>query len=134
MILLDTNACSFLIRGESRRLESRLKGVAPQEVCISAVTRAELLYGLERNPRATRLRETVSDFLARIRSLYWSNDAASHHAQIRAFLASAGIPIGPMDLLIAAHARSLGTPLVTNNVREFSRVPRLKVLDWLSDA
>jgi tRNA(fMet)-specific endonuclease VapC len=134
VILLDTNACSGLIRGDSRRLEARVRRLPPREVCISAVTRAELLYGLARRPGATRLHESVSALFARVRSLAWSNDAASHYAEIRASLESAGKPIGPLDQMIAAHARSLGAALVTGNVREFSRVAGLEVLDWVGDA
>jgi tRNA(fMet)-specific endonuclease VapC len=130
MIFLDTDACSLMIRGGSRRLEAKVRAVAPRDVCISAVTRAELLYGLARKPQATRLHEVVTAFLARVRSLAWSNEAASHYAQIRALLEAKGEPIGNMDQMIAAHARSAQVPLVTSNAKHFARIPGLEVLDW----
>ena len=130
MIFLDTDACSLLIRGGSKRLDSRVRAVAPRDVCISAVTRAELLYGLARKPDATRLAELVHAFLGRVRSLAWSNEAAAHYAHIRAFLESKGESIGNMDQMIAAHARSAAIPLVTGNAKHFKRIPGLEVLDW----
>ena len=130
MIFLDTDACSLLIRGGSKKLDGRVRAVPPRDVCISAVTRAELLYGLARRPDATRLAELVEAFLGRVRSLAWSNDAATHYAHIRAFLESKGEPVGNMDQMIAAHARSAAIPLVTGNARHFKRIPGLEVLDW----
>ena len=131
MIFLDTDACSLIIRGGSKRLDARVKTVPPREVCISAVTRAELLYGLARKPEATRLIALVQAFLSRVRSRAWSNEAAAHYAHIRAHLEARGEPIGNMDQMIAAHARSAAIPLVTGNARHFRRIPGLDVLDWV---
>ena len=86
MILLDTDACSLIVRGGSKKLDARVKAIPPREVCISAVTRAEMLYGLARKPEATRLAELVQALLSRVRSLGWSNEAAAHYAHIRAHL------------------------------------------------
>jgi tRNA(fMet)-specific endonuclease VapC len=130
MILLDTDACSLIVRGGSRRLDAKVRAIPPREVCISAVTRAEMLYGLARRPEATRLAELVQALLSRVRSLAWSNEAAAHYAHIRACLESKGEPIGNMDQMIAAHARSAALPLVTSNAKRFRRVPGLEVLDW----
>ena len=130
MILLDTDACSLIVRGGSKKLDARVRAVSPREVCISAVTRAEILYGLARKPEATRLAELVQALLNRVRSLAWSNEAAAQYAHIRAHLESKGEPIGNMDLMIAAHARSAALPLVTCNAKHFRRVPGLEVLDW----
>ena len=130
MVLLDTDSASLIIRGGSKRLDGMIRQLPPREVCISAVTRAELLYGLARKPQATRLHEVVHAFLVRVRSLAWNNDAASHYADIRAWLEVKGIPIGNMDQMIAAHARSATVPLVTNNTKHFGRVPGLEVLNW----
>ena len=130
MIFLDTDSCSLLIRGGSKRLDARVREVPPREVCISAITRAELLYGLARKPGATRLAELVQAFLGRVRSLGWSNEAAAHYAHIRAHLESRGEPVGNMDQMIAAHARSIAVPLVTANAKHFRRIPGLQVLDW----
>ena len=130
MILLDTDACSLIVRGGSKRLDAKVRAIPPREVCISAVTRAEMLYGLARKPEATRLAELVQALLSRVRSLAWSNEAAAHYAHIRAYLESKGEPIGNMDQMIAAHARSAALPLVTSNAKHFRRVPGLEVLDW----
>ena len=130
MIFLDTDACSLIIRRGSRRLDARVREIPPREVCISAVTRAELLYGLARKPEAARLVELVQAFLGRVRSLAWTNEAAGHYAQIRVFLESKGEPIGNMDQMIAAHARSAAIPLVTGNAKHFKRIPGLEILDW----
>jgi tRNA(fMet)-specific endonuclease VapC len=130
VIFLDTDSCSLIIRGGSKKLDGKVREVPPREVCISAVTRAELLYGLARKPGATKLAELVQAFLGRVRSLAWSNDAAAHYAQVRAHLEARGEPIGNMDQMIAAHARSAGVPLVTANAKEFRRIPGLQVLDW----
>lgn len=131
MIFLDTDSASSIIRGDSKRLDAMIKSFPPRDVCISAITRGELLYGLARKPGAVRLHEVVRGFLARVRSLAWTNDAAAHYADIRAYLEEKGLPIGNMDQLIAAHARSVGVPLVTNNTRHFERVPGLEVLNWM---
>ena len=130
MILLDTDACSLIVRGGSRRLDAKVRAIPPREVCISAVTRAEMLYGLARKPEATRLADLVQALLTRVRSLAWSNEAAAHYAHIRAYLESKGEAIGNMDQMIAAHARSAALPLVTSNAKHFRRVPGLEVLDW----
>jgi tRNA(fMet)-specific endonuclease VapC len=130
LIFLDTDACSLLIRGGSKKLDGRVRAVPPREVCVSAVTRAELLYGLARRPDATRLADLVQAFLGRVRSLAWSNEAAAHYAHIRAFLDSKGEPVGNMDQMIAAHARSAAIPLVTGNAKHFRRIPGLEILDW----
>jgi tRNA(fMet)-specific endonuclease VapC len=131
VIFLDTDACSLIIRGGSKRLDARVKAIPPREVCISAVTRAELLHGLARKPEATRLIELVQSFLGRVRSLAWSNEAAAHYASIRAHLESRGEPAGNMDQMIAAHARSAAIPLVTGNAKHFRRIPGLELLDWV---
>jgi len=131
MIFLDTDSASSIIRGDSKRLDAMVRSIPPREVCISAITRAELLYGLARKPEAVRLHEAVRAFLARVRSLPWTNEAASHYAIIRTYLEEKGSPIGNMDQLIAAHARSAGVALVTNNAKHFERVPDLKVLNWM---
>jgi len=130
MILLDTDSFSLYQFGHARLLKSRIREIPPREACISAVTRAELLYGLARRPEAKRLHEVVRAFLARVQSLSWSNEAATHYAEIRAHLERNGEPIGNMDQMIAAHARSLDIPLVTGNAAHFGRIPGVALLDW----
>lgn len=130
MIFLDTASCTLLIRGGSERLDTQVRAVPPREVCISEVTRAELLHELARHPNSANLASLVHAFLARVRSLPWSGDAASHYAEIRAALEARGDALGLLDQMIAAHARSLGMPLATGDAKRFRAIPGLEVLDW----
>lgn len=130
MIFLDTDACLLLIRGGSKRLDDRVRAVAPRDVCISTVTRAELLYGLARKPDAPKLAELVHAFLQQVRSVAWSFEATAHYADIRAYLESHRAAVGNMDQMVAAHARSESVPLVTGNPKRLRRIPGLEVLDW----
>ena len=100
------------------------------DVCISAVTRSELEFGVEVSPRKSKDKGSLEIFLRHIEVLDYPSDAALDYALIRAFLKVRGRLIGANDLFIAAHARHLGLTLVTNNIREFSRVPGLKVENW----
>jgi tRNA(fMet)-specific endonuclease VapC len=108
----------------------RLAGVPVGDVCISAISKAELLYGVEISPRRAQDSARLEVFLRHMVVLDFQQDAASDYAEIRAWLKKRGTMIGANDLLIAAHARSLGLILVTNNTREFRRVPRLTIENW----
>lgn len=127
--MLDTNICIFTIKNKPasvREMFIRNHGL----MCISTVTLMELLYGVERSADQARNLLEVEGFAARLEVLDFDNHAAAHAGQIRAELASAGTPIGPYDQMIAGHARSRGLVVVTNNCREFQRVPGLRVEDW----
>ena len=126
--LLDTNTVSFHIRESSRILQSRLKRTRADSVGISVVTEMELRYGLARNPKL-RIAPLVEAFLAGVTVAPMTSDAAGHYATIRSVLESKGKPIGPLDLMIAAHALALGATLITN-LDEFRRVPGLRSVDW----
>jgi tRNA(fMet)-specific endonuclease VapC len=129
--MLDTDTCSYLIRGRSQRIEDRLATVAPNDLCISVVTRAELLYGLRRMPASHRLHRSVQRFLQMIRSVPWDNSAAEFYADIRHQLVSSGKPIGELDMMIASHALALGATLVTNNTRHYQRIAQpLDIENW----
>ncbi len=128
--LLDTDTASYLIRGGHPRLDARIAAVPMDEVCVSAVTRAELLYGVQLRPGAERLARLVGAFLSRVRALAWDESAADRFASVAAALHRAGQPIGPFDTMIAAHALALGASLITNNVGHFSRVAGLSVENW----
>ncbi len=130
MYLLDTDTASYLIRGGHPRLDARIAAVPMGEVCISAVTRAELLYGVQLRPGAERLARLVGAFLSRVWTLAWDESAADRFAGVAAALHRSGQPIGPLDTMIAAHALALGATLVTNNVGHFSRVAGLSVENW----
>jgi tRNA(fMet)-specific endonuclease VapC len=128
--MLDTDISSYIIRKRPESVRARFRELEGEQLCISVVSEAELLYGVKAKGSPRALAATVADFLRRLSVLGWSRAAARHYADIRAKLESAGTPIGNMDLLIAAHARSAGAVLVTNNQKHFLRVPGLKVENW----
>ena len=120
--MLDTDTASYLIKGKSPAIESRLAAIVPSMVCISVMTRAELLYGLKRLPADHRLHLAVRQFLKIVRVLPWEAEAADWYADIRHQLVSSGQPIGELDMMIAAHSLSAGAVLVTNNSRHYERI------------
>jgi tRNA(fMet)-specific endonuclease VapC len=128
--MLDTDISSYIMRGSEPSVMKRLAIVPVGDVCISAISKAELLYGVEVSPRAAQDRARLDVLLQHMVVLDFVQDAASDYAQIRGWLKKRGTMIGANDLFIAAHARCLGLILVTNNAREFRRVPRLSVENW----
>lgn len=127
--MLDTNALSELIRNPGGPLVERLSAQAPDAVCTSIVVACELRFGARRKGSAV-LTQRVEQLLAALVVLPLDAPADEHYADIRTVLERAGTPIGSHDMFIAAHARSRELTLVTNNLREFARVPGLKVEDW----
>lgn len=129
--MLDTDTASYLIKGKSPAIEAKLAALVPGMVCISVMTRAELQYGLKRLPAAHRLHLAVRQFLKLVRVLPWDSDAADWYAEIRHQLISTGQPIGELDMMIAAHALSVGAVLVTNNNRHYERIDAPLILaNW----
>jgi tRNA(fMet)-specific endonuclease VapC len=128
--LLDTNAVSDLVRQPGGRVAARIATVGESEVCTSIVVAAELRYGAakRRSPNLTRQLEAVLGALA---VLPLEAPADEWYGELRCHLEGQGTPIGGNDMLIAAHALSLGLAVVTDNGREFSRVPGLAVENWL---
>jgi tRNA(fMet)-specific endonuclease VapC len=131
MYFLDTDICSYLMKRSQPALIERVRAFAPRELKVSVVTLFELEYGILRSERREHLRRVVRAFLENVEVLTWTADAAQEAGAVRAELAAAGTPIGGYDLLIAGHARNLDATLVTNNVREFSRVSGLRLADWV---
>lgn len=127
--LLDTNIVIFVIRQRPQRALAVFSQHAGR-MAISAITLAELMHGAEKSSRPTANLSVVEDFCSRLEVLAYGPKAAQHYGQIRTALELAGTPIGVNDLHIAAHARSEGLVVVTNNRREFDRVPALLVEDW----
>jgi len=127
--LLDTNAASYIIKGNFPRVRERLLKVPMAEVGISVVTEAELRFGVARRPEATALKRVVEEFLLRVESMPWNSEAAERYAQIRAALEKGGEPMGNLDLMIAAQAVAAGVVLVTRD-HVFRRVKGLRVEDW----
>ncbi|HEX3246223.1 MAG TPA: type II toxin-antitoxin system VapC family toxin [Chloroflexota bacterium] len=131
-LMLDSNACISVMRRRSPEILTRLKSLAPGDVAISGIVRFELEYGVCHSRHPEQNRAQLGHFLRYIETLDWGEKQALEAAEIRCQLARAGQIIGSYDVLIAAHARSLSVPLVTRNIREFGRVPRLLVEDWES--
>ena len=130
--MLDTDNCIFLMRGESPELEAKVQSVPLQQQVMSAVTFAELAYGVQVSAAAKRKQnQAVLESLAlHLAVLDWPQDAAKHYAEIRADLKKHGAQLGAADLMIAAHARALGAIVVTNNLKDFGRVKGLEVENW----
>jgi len=129
--LLDANACiDHLRRGAKSYLTSRLRTEPAGNVCLCSVVRSELMYGAFRSRDPVKHCQEVQDFWTGFHSLEYDDQAADICGDVRAHLARSGTPIGPFDLMIAAIARANGLTVVTNNVAEFARVPRLSVEDW----
>jgi tRNA(fMet)-specific endonuclease VapC len=128
--MLDTDICSYVMKRSHDALLRRLQKVPVSDVCVSVVTKSELLYGVEVSPRRQQDEAALNAFLNYVEVLDFPDNASSHYAQIRAQLKKSGKMIGANDLFIAAHARSLGLTLVTHNTQEFRRVHRLAIEDW----
>ena len=128
--MLDTDTCSYIMKRSQPPVLKRLQAVNVTDVCMSVITKAELLYGVEVSPRRAHDAAALTAFLPYVDALDFSEDAAQHYADIRADLKRRGALIGANDLLIAAHARALDLVLVTNNMSEFQRVADLKVENW----
>jgi tRNA(fMet)-specific endonuclease VapC len=109
--MLDTDMASYLIRDRSPEVAARLAEIPPSMVCVSVLTRAELLYGLKRLPAGHRLQLGVRQFLRLVRVLPWDSDAADYYADIQYQLVTSGQPIGKLDMVIAAHSLSVGAVL-----------------------
>lgn len=129
--LLDTDTCIDLLRGREAAVGHALRH-RPDELAVSAITRYELLYGVERCPPKWRKKEgtKVRLLLEQFHVLPFTGETAAHAARLRAALESTGRSIGPMDVLIAATALENQLPLVTGNLAEFRRVPGLVCLNW----
>ncbi len=128
--MFDTDFCIRLIKAPPPTLAGRFEREA-ERICISSVTLGELYYGAEKSQRRVANLSAIADFSARLAVLDFDARAAEHFGDLRAELTRGGTPIGPYDTMIAAHARSLGLILVTGNLREFERVPGLRVEYWL---
>jgi len=128
--LLDTNICVFVIRKKSQLALQRLRQHPAGDVGISTITLAELRYGADKSQDPPKNHAALNAFLAPLEVVEFDAQAAEQYGRIRADLEKRGLPIGPLDTLIATHAQSLGLTLVTNNLSEFTRVSGLVVEDW----
>lgn len=129
--LLDTNTCIAIIKERPKEVATKLARVTVGEVGISSIVLAELCFGVERSQKRKQNQEALSDFIEYVAVLDWPARAAAEYGKIRTHLTKTGNLIGAMDLLIAAHAVTENVVLVTDNLREFRRVPKLKVENWI---
>lgn len=129
--MLDTNICIYLIKHKPPQVFEKLQEHNPDEICISAVTYAELVNGVEKSKAVERNRLALTILLSNIEILDFDMKAAEEYGRIRADLEKKGTPIGPLDMMIAGHAKSLGYTVVTNNVGEFKRVEGLQYENWV---
>ena len=129
--MLDTNICSYILKNHPAAVKQRFKEVGAENICISVIVLAELYYGAARHPKGVVIRREIDDFVSRLVVLPWDEGAADHYGAVRSSLENAGTPVGAMDMLIAAHARSCGATLVTNNLREFGRISGLTTVNWV---
>ncbi|HUB51994.1 MAG TPA: PIN domain-containing protein [Terracidiphilus sp.] len=128
--MLDTDIASYIMKRSNTSVLMKVATIPTDYICISVIVQAELMLGVELSPRRLKDEATLASFLGYTQTLDFPAGAALHYAQIRAFLQRKGTMIGANDLFIAAHARYLGRTLVTNNTREFRRVPGLKIENW----
>jgi tRNA(fMet)-specific endonuclease VapC len=128
--MLDTDTCSYIMKRSNPSILKRLQEIPIDDVCISVITKSELLFGVEVSPRKQQNEAALTEFLRHVEVLDFPDEASVDYAKIRAELRKKGTMIGANDLFIAAHARSLGLTLVTNNTGEFARVRNLKIENW----
>lgn len=128
--MLDTDTCSYIMKRSSEVLLKRLQRVPLDDICVSVITKSELLYGVEVSPRRQQDEAALNAFLNYVEVLDFPDQASVHYAEIRADLKRSGRMIGANDLFIAAHARGIGLTLVTNNTKEFGRVRNLQLENW----
>ena len=128
--MLDTNICIYVIKHKPPSVLQRFHDHIKDGLCISSITLAELSHGVEKSEQREKNAGALLHLVDLLKIVPFDNHAAYEYGKICAFLQSQGTPIGTMDMLIAAHARLHGFVLITNNVREFSRVPGLIVENW----
>ena len=132
LYMLDTDTCAFILRRTSDTLLERIQAVPLERQVMSVVTYAELLYGVQVSSQKKANQSAVDALARHLAILDWTQEAARHYAEIRSDLKKKRSMIGANDLLIASHARSIGATVVTNNTKDFGRVKRLNIENWLS--
>lgn len=134
LYMLDTDTCSYVIRERPvtvlETLQNKVQG--GHDLCVSAITYAELLLGAERSSNARKHHRLISAFCERLNVILpWDSAAAESFARLQATLFAAGTPIGNNDTMIAGHALSVGATVVTNNQKHFTKVKKLKIENWI---
>ena len=131
ILLLDTSTCIYLIKRRPPEVLRRFEDYAVGDIGVSSVTVAELYFGTRKSQRPAQNERALEQFLLPLTVAGFDEKAAVTYGHVRSALERVGTPVGPLDTLIAAHTLSLGLTLVTNNVREFSRVPDLALDNWV---
>ncbi|MBW4054804.1 MAG: type II toxin-antitoxin system VapC family toxin [Proteobacteria bacterium] len=129
-LMLDTNICIYIIKQQPVAVLKRFLEYQIGDICISSITLSELRYGVAKSSQKEKNAIALDEFIVPLEVVSFDESAAHVYGNIRAALEKADTPIGPMDMLIAAHALSLGIPLVSNNTREFLRIPSLTCINW----
>jgi tRNA(fMet)-specific endonuclease VapC len=129
--MLDTNICIYIIKRKPAEVIDRLQHIPVSRVGVSSITLSELLDGVAKSSKPEKNQLALAQFLAPMDILSYDDEAAEHYGRLRAFLEKEGTLIGSLDMLIAAHARAINCILVTNNEREFGRVPNLRIDNWV---
>jgi len=128
--MLDTNICIYIIKKKPNEVFDRFNNLTIGDVGISSITLAELQYGIQKSSNSDKNRDALQKFLTPIEIIDYGYEATVEYGKIREKKKKNGVPIGPLDMLIASHAKSLNLILVTNNVREFERIVGLKIENW----
>jgi tRNA(fMet)-specific endonuclease VapC len=128
--MFDTDICSYAVRNRSPALDRRLSALVRGDACMSVITYGELLFGAHKSSSLARMKESLAAAIQFIQVMPLAEDVADTYGSIRTHLERKGTPIGANDLWIGAHALAMGLILVTNNDREFKRIPKLKVENW----
>lgn len=131
MYMLDTNICIYIIKKRPSSVLGHFQQIAAESLCISVITLAELQYGVDKSAAKLKNQRIVDDFVSRLQVLPWEETVVKYYGKIRCYLEAQGPPIGGMDLMIAAHCQSHDYTLITNNIREFQKIPNLKLENWV---
>lgn len=129
-LMLDTNMCIYIIKQQPASVLKHFLEYQVGDIGISSITLSELRYGVAKSKHREKNAKALDEFIIPLDIASYDEEAALAYGDIRTNLEKAGTPIGAMDMLIAAHAMSLGVTLITNNTREFSRIPSLGIADW----
>lgn len=129
--ILDTNICIYIIKNNPLTVVEKFKQLTPDDIGISSITLAELQYGVEKSQHQEKNRKALQHFILPLEVIAFDDNAAVFYGNLRAQLEKKGQPIGCMDLMIAAHVKSLQLTLVTNNLKEFSKVSELLLENWI---
>jgi tRNA(fMet)-specific endonuclease VapC len=128
--MLDTNMCIYIIKKKPEKVLKKFQLFDIGDICISSITYAELMFGVSKSQHKQKNKDALLEFAIPLDIMPFDDEIAVNYGDLRAYLEAKGTPIGSLDTMIAAHAQTLKCMLVTNNKKEFARVPHLKIEDW----